>query len=150
MRITPIIQCMKLRMMALRFLFYLQFSMCLPCGSKSNINLTEFMWENASIFAFKMYGIVCVPLDTPTVLYLHHHAATSGGWTPDYLCKVCLNEFQPILRPFICDSSSTRSCRYNVCVRQAPSLRSLASYTVFHVTFNLSEFELTRRTLYHQ
>ena len=28
------------------------------CGSKSNINLAEFMWENASIFAFKMYGIV--------------------------------------------------------------------------------------------
>jgi len=26
------------------------------CGSKSNINLVEFMWENASIFAFKMYG----------------------------------------------------------------------------------------------
>jgi len=39
------------------------------CGSKCSINLTEFMWENASIFAFKMYGIVCVPLDTPTVLY---------------------------------------------------------------------------------
>ena len=53
-----------------------------PCGSKANINLAEFMWENTSIFAFKMYGIVCVPLDTPTVLNVHHHWATSGGWTP--------------------------------------------------------------------
>ena len=49
------------------------------CGLKSKINLAEFMWENASIFAFKMYGIVCVRLDTPTVLYLHHQGATSGG-----------------------------------------------------------------------
>ena len=57
------------------------------CGSKSNINLAEFMWENASIFALKMYGIVCVPSGTPTVLYLHHHGATSGGWIPDSLCK---------------------------------------------------------------
>jgi len=52
------------------------------CGSKSNINLAEFMWENVNIFAFKMYGIVCVPSGTPTVLYLHHHGATSDGWTP--------------------------------------------------------------------
>jgi len=29
-----------------------------------------------------MYGIVCVPLDTPTVLYLHHHVATSGAGHP--------------------------------------------------------------------
>ena len=121
-----------------------------PCGSNSNINLAEFMWENASIFAFKMYGIVCVPLDTPTVLYLHHHGATSEGWTRDSLCKECLDEFRPILRHFICDSTGTRSWRCNVCLRQAPSLRSLASYIVFQLTFNLSEFKLTRRTLYHQ
>jgi len=64
-----------------------------PCGSKSNINLAEFIWENASIFAFNMYAIVCVPSDTPTVLYPHHHGATSGGWTPDSLCKEYLREF---------------------------------------------------------
>jgi len=119
------------------------------CGSKSNINLAEFMWENASIFVFKMYGIVCVPFDTPTFLYLHHHGATSGGWTPDSLCKERLNEFKYILRTFICECTSTLSCKCNVCLRQAPSLRSLASYTVFRLTFNLSEFKLTRRALYH-
>jgi len=121
-----------------------------PCGSKSNINLAELMWENASIFAFKMYGIVCVPLDTPPFLYLHHHGATSGGWTLDSLCKVCLNEFQTILKLFICDCTGTRSCKYKVYLSQAPSLRSLASYTVFHLTFNLADFKLSRRTLYHQ
>ena len=30
------------------------------------------------------------------------------------------------------------------------SLRSLASHTVFHLTFNLSQFTRTGRTLYHQ
>jgi len=37
-----------------------------------------------------------------------------------------------------------------VCLRHAPSLRSLASYTIFHLTFNLSEYTLTHRTFYHQ
>jgi len=121
-----------------------------PCGSKSNINLAEIIWENSSIFAFKMYGIVCVPFDTHTVLYLHYHGDTSGDWTPDSLCKECLNEFKPILQTFICECTGTPSCKCNICLRQAPSLRNLAFYTVFHLTFNLSEFKLTRRNLYHQ
>ena len=34
--------------------------------------------------------------------------------------------------------------------RQPPSFRYLASHTVFNLTFNLSSFILTGRTLYHQ
>jgi len=49
------------------------------CGSKSSINLAEFMWENSSMFALKRYGIVCFPLDTATALYLHHHGDPSEG-----------------------------------------------------------------------
>jgi len=93
-----------------------------------------------------MYAIVCFPLDTPTVFYLHHHGANNGGWSPDSICKESLEEFQP----FIGNCTGTRSCRCNVFLRQAPSLRSLASYTVLHLTFNLTEFKLTHRTLYHQ
>jgi len=78
------------------------------CGSNSSINLAELMWENAGILAFKMYAIFCVPLDTPTVFYLHYHGATSGGWSPDSLCKVCLEEFRPILRLFIGNCRATR------------------------------------------
>jgi len=104
-------------------------------GSRSIINLAEFMWENACIFAFKMCGIICVPLDTPTDFYLHHHGDTSGGWSPDSVYKECLEEFQTILRPFIGKYTGTRSWRYNVCLCQAPSLRSLASYTIFHLFF---------------
>jgi len=150
MRVSTIIPCMKLHMtVSVPFLITV-IDVAVPCGSKSNIILAEFIWENARIFAFKMYAIVCVPSGTPTVLYLNHHAATSGGLTPDSLYKECLNEFKPILWHFICECTGTPSCKCNVCLRQAPSLRSLASHTVFRLAFNLSEIKLTRRTLYHQ
>jgi len=38
------------------------------------------MWVNVCVFAFKMYAIICVPLNTPTFFYLHHHGAASCGW----------------------------------------------------------------------
>ena len=50
------------------------------CGFKSNINLSEFIWEYMCPFAVKTYSIVCVPLNTPTVLYQQHHRAASDGW----------------------------------------------------------------------
>jgi len=31
------------------------------CGSKSSINLLEFLWENTLVFSFLKYEIVCVP-----------------------------------------------------------------------------------------
>jgi len=40
------------------------------CGSRSSINLLEFLRESTLIFAFTKYGMVCVPLDSPKVLYL--------------------------------------------------------------------------------
>jgi len=46
------------------------------CGSTSNVNLLEFLWDTNLIFAFLKYGIVCVPLDPPKVLYLRHN----GGY----------------------------------------------------------------------
>jgi len=62
----------------------------------------------------------------------------------------CFEEIQHILEPMggSCTSDPSFSC--NVCLRQPPSLRNLASHTAFHYTFNLSEFTLTDRTLYHQ
>jgi len=46
-------------------------------------------------------------------------------------------------------STYQNSCKCNLCLRQPPTLRDLASHSVFHYTFNLSEFQLTARTLYH-
>ena len=50
------------------------------CGSKSNINFSEFILEYMCCFAVKSYSIVCVPFNTPTVLYLQHHRSNSEGW----------------------------------------------------------------------
>jgi len=119
------------------------------CGSQSSINLVDFMWTNTCVFAFKMYAIVCVPLSTPTVFNLRHHRAASEGWTSDALCAECSEEFKILLLPFVGNCTNTCSCRCTVCQRHPPSLRSLASHPVFHLTFNLSEFTLTSRTLYY-
>ena len=120
------------------------------CGSRSNINLSEFIWEYMCSFAVKTYSIVCVPLNTPTVLYLQHHRSNSDGWESLVLCKNCLKEILSILQPMVGNSTLDPTCRCNVCLRQPPSLRNLASHTVFHYTFNSSQFTLTVRTLYHQ
>ena len=119
-------------------------------GSQSNINLVDFMWTNTCVFAFKIYAIDCVPLSTPTVFYLRHYRAASEGWTSVAPWAECSEEIKLLLVRFAGDCTNTFSCRCNVCVRQPRSLRSLASYTVFQLTFNLSEFTLSSRTLYHQ
>jgi len=59
------------------------------CGSNSNINLLEFLWDNTAFFAFQMYWIVCVPLASPNFLYLRHHGALSCDWTQNSLCRTC-------------------------------------------------------------
>jgi len=120
------------------------------CGSRFSINLAEFIWGNVCIFTFRMNGIVCVPLNTPTDFCLHHHSAASDGWTSDSLCDKCLEEFRLVLQLFVGNCINTCSCRCNLCLRQPPSLRNLASHSVFQLTFNLAHFTLTSRTLYHQ
>jgi len=120
-----------------------------PCGSTSNINFTEFLWDNTVVFSFQKYGIVCVPLDSPKILYLRHHGAQSSGWTQSSLCRRCAKYYQSKTTHFLPTCTASSSCKCNVCVRQPPSLRSLASYTVFHITANISEFTLTSENLYH-
>ena len=88
-----------------------------------------------------MHAIVCVPLGTPTVLHVNHHRAASDGWNSDSQCHECSEDFRLTIQPFV-------GC--NVCLRQPPSLRNTTSHTVFHLTFNLSQFTLSGRTLYHQ
>ena len=116
------------------------------CGSRSSINLMAFLWECTIIFAFTKYGIV--PLASPKVLYLRHHGTSSGGWTQDVLCKPCLGDYRHRFDPFVPECTDSRSCRCHVCLRKPRSLRSLASYTVFHIPNNFSEFTLSSETFY--
>jgi len=93
-------------------------------------------------------GLSVFPFVSPTVLYLRHHRATSGGWTQSSLCTPCFLNYMPVLGDFIPMCTYSSSCRFQVCLRQPPSLRSLASYSVFHITNNLSEFTVSSKTLY--
>ena len=105
---------------------------------KSSINLTNFIWEYMCGFAFKLYAILCVPLNTPTVLNINHHRAASNGLKSNSLCDMCSEKYRLLLQPFVGKSTTDRSFRCNVCLRKQTSLNNLNSHTVFQLTFNLS------------
>jgi len=119
------------------------------CGSKSIINLSAFTWEYICGFALNLYTIVCVPLNTPTVLHVNHHRAARDGWNSDSLYDGCSDEYRLTIQPFVGNCTSDRSCGCNVCLRQPHSLRNLVPQTVFNITFNISSFTLIGRSLYH-
>jgi len=120
----------------------------ITCGSKSSIKFLEFLWDATLIFAFLKYGIVCLPFDPPKLLYLRHHESTCGGWTRSTLCRPCLGNYGPVIDKFLPICTASSSCKCRICLRQPPSLRSLAYYTLFHITRNVAEFTLTSETTY--
>jgi len=61
-----------------QFLIGVVDTVTITCGTNSSINFLVFLWDNTLIFALLKYGIICVPLASPTVLYLRHHWATRG------------------------------------------------------------------------
>jgi len=98
------------------------------CGSRSSINLMEFMWESTIIFAFTKYWIVCVPLDSPKVLYLLHHGTSSVGWTQDALCRPCFGTIG-IESTLSYPSVRTRARAGVMCVSDNPHLCEVWSPT---------------------
>jgi len=121
------------------------------CGPRSCFNFVEFNWNYLGLFRFKMYAIVAVPFgDEPTILYLQNHRVASDGCPTDFLCVYFLEEFQQVLAPIVGNCSLERSFRCHVCLRQQPTLRGSASYTLFHLTFNVNQFTLNGMTLYEQ
>jgi len=63
-------------------------------------------------------------------------------------CRPYLGDYRHRVDTFVPECTDSRSCRCHVCLRKPPSLRSLASYTLFHITNNFSEFTLSSETLY--
>jgi len=149
MQISLICQSMKLHMKLWRFLFYYRCwyvcTWCIPIQHKFG---GMYVGECVCICIQNVWKSLLSSRHTDS--YLQHHGATSGGWSPDSLYKECLEEFGLILRPFVSKCTNPFSCGWNVCLRQPPLLRSLTCHRVFHLTFNLSEFMLNSRTLYHQ
>jgi hypothetical protein len=96
------------------------------------------------------FNIVAVLFTTPKILYLKHHRANSEGWITNSLCDLCFDEFKEILLPLVGNCSFGLSWKCNLCLLQPPSLRSLASQTVFHLTCNVKQYELHRDTTYNK
>ena len=71
------------------------------CGTNSSINLLELLWDTTVLFAFQMHGIVCVPFDSPKVLYLRQYGTSSGGWTQTSLCLPCFKDYRPSTKTFL-------------------------------------------------
>ena len=115
----------------------------------------EFIWDNIKKFAFIKYAIVCFPLDNPKFCFF----ATTvplvmvGGRITFALSVAEIYALGPTIRRKLQfpNSYSTyrNACKCTIFIRQPPTLRDLASHSVFHPTFNLSEYQLTGRTLFH-
>ena len=126
------------------------------CSSRVSLNFVEFIWGNIKTFAFIKYAIIFIPLETPKILFLRHYRAASDVWRTYNLCAACCGDSTPSIQQLVnkCTfphsySTYPNSCKLNLCLRQQPTLLHLASHSVFHLTFNLSDFHLTARTLYH-
>jgi hypothetical protein len=48
----------------------------------------------------------------------------------------------------MCNCASELLCNCNICLRQPPSLKGFASQAVFHLRYNIDQFELTVDTTY--
>ena len=82
-------------------------------------------------------------------MFLLHYRATGDGWRTFNLCAECCRDCTPSIQRFVNKCTYQNSCKCNLCLRQPPTLRDLASHSVFHLNFNFLEFQLTARKLYH-
>jgi hypothetical protein len=73
------------------------------CGPRPSTKFSEFIFRNIKIFNFLNFTILCVPLDTPTILYLQHYRSSSEGWNTHIICYKCSGECTPAFRKFVVD-----------------------------------------------
>jgi hypothetical protein len=92
------------------------------------------------------------PNEIIRVTCLKPYRAASDGLTMRALCYTC-TEFHTrhttkTYSPHTCKLS--KDCACNLCLRQPPSVRGLASQAVFHLTFNIENFKLSPEITYDQ
>lgn len=85
--------------------------------------------------------------ETIKVLYPKQYRTISEAWKTNLFCDSCFENSTEMLAPVRVSCIFQVSCRCNICLRQPPSLRSLASHAVFHVRYNIGQFELTVETV---
>ena len=101
-----------------------------PCGPRSNINFTYYMWETFA-YPIKNHGMVVLPLRTSGVqiLYTLSYKAEIGG-DNSRTCKMCICNIRDLrtLYSFSCKKPGPFSCI--ICCKQPISLKTAAFKTV--------------------
>jgi hypothetical protein len=75
---------------------------------------------------------------------LRHSRAASMGWPFTSRCDPCMVRFRENLHSLTGCVAPAGPCSCNACTRQPPTLRDMASRTLFSLSLNPDRFELTR------
>jgi hypothetical protein len=98
-------------------------NMSKECEPYSNWNFVNFIWNYLIILKLRKYAIIAVPFETTKILYLKHHRAASEAWKTNLMCESCFEGHKEIVAPHMDNCALESLCRWNICLRQPPSLR---------------------------
>jgi hypothetical protein len=118
----------------------------------SNVDFFHFVWANTGILGFRRHALAFLPdpstghgdvLASPgRLVYLRHYRVASEGWMVTSRCDRCTATFRENLRPYMDCVAPEEPCNCNVYVRQPPTLRDIASRTLFFLSLHPEHFEL--------
>jgi len=107
------------------------------------------------IFSFLNYTILCVSLDTPTILYLQQNRSTSDGWNTHNLCEDIFKYCTPSVRKFVgnCTFPNLTNVMY-VYIKHRPfeiwiRIRSSISLSIYQSSDLRIELCFTRMFMRH-
>ena len=90
-------------------------------------NFVDLILENIKTFAFIKYAIVCVPLETPKILFLRHYRAASDGWRTYNLCAACCRDCTPSIH------NSSTTVHFHILTLPTTILANVISVYVHHL-----------------
>ena len=122
-------------------------------GRLSNLNLVHYFWDNCTVLSCRKYSMVILAMETPNhsrPFFLKHYRAESDGWTSRLFCDSCATYSTRRVQNYISGCTKTYDCKCNVCLRQPPTLKNLASHSVFNILFDSDRFVLSSTTTYEE
>ena len=124
------------------------------CGTLSNVYFVYFVWRYfEEQFVFPRHAITILPdpsSGNPRLLFLRYYNVASVGWSFGSGCVICRDASRQNIRPLTGCVAPGEAWACNICRRQPPSLRDLASHAVFPLPLNIERFEFTRDVTHRQ
>ena len=127
---------------------------CMPalCGKNYNrdmsLNLLHYLWNKIGERVLH-YGIITIPVhEKGRIVYTHQYNSESG-WNnlPPMTNEKTVLEYTKLYRKQ-CKTKNHQTC--NMCVKNAPKLKDLASNVVFQFVFGIQHFSLSNDTTFSQ